>query len=345
MVPRNWPAVENFNAALYSGAFDAARAVDALTASTALERALGSANKQLMLDHQQRIEELAHQFSGSTIDFAARAALDRRALDGVAANETNLAIADAMRATKLHFELSGATNFLESALKWKEMQQSISGLTASQHVMPWDDIKRLTDTLELEACTLHQLRRIRDFDMALRAIMPEPAGVAWSTHLRMTALPTISFLAQDWPKPFGLMTDLGRPELGASVAWLTRHRAEPMIMTAAITPQPADTKDGFELVVEDEVVCALCGSPMITFDSDVKWIGPRRGVRQRLIFPACSTCSATERQHPGFLYAALSDLTRPAPAGCVVIRGGGQGDGRPRGVLRLVRSDDKDDKR
>jgi len=86
MVPRNWPAVENFNAALYSATFDAARVVDALTASTALERALGSAGKHLILDHRQDIEQLARQFSSSNIDFAARAALDRRALDGVAAN-------------------------------------------------------------------------------------------------------------------------------------------------------------------------------------------------------------------------------------------------------------------
>ena len=341
MVPRNWPAVDNFNAALYSGTFDAARAFEALTASTALERALG--RQQLMLDHQQRIEQLAHQFSGSHVDSAAKAALDRYALDGVAANGTNLALADVLGATKLHSELSGATKFVESASKWAEMQQSIAGLTASPHVMPWDDITRLSHTLGLEAYTLHQLSRIHDFDTTLRAIMSEPAGVAWSTHLRATALPMLSFLAQDWPEPLGLMTDLGRPELGASLAWLTRYRAEPLVMTAAIAPQ-TDSKNGFEVVVEDEVVCTLCGNPMIPFGSDMKWIGPRRGVRQIRIFPGCSTCAETERRHPGFLYDSLPALARPQVIRAV-IRGGGQGDGRRRGILRLVRSDDERDER
>ena len=326
MVPRNWPTVENVNAALYSGTFDVARAFEALTASTALERAL---------EPQQRIEQLAHQFSGSHVDLAARAALDRHVLEGVAAKATNLVLADVMSATNLHSELSGATNFVESASKWKEMQQSIASLAASQHVMPWDDIMRLTDTLGLKAYTLHQLSRIHDFDATLRAIMPELAGAAWSTHLRVTALPTLSFLAQDWPKPLGLMTDLGRPELGASVAWLTRHRAEPQVMTAAITPQ-AGTKDGLTIIVEDEVVCAVCRNPMITIGSDFKWFGPRRGVRQRLIFPKCSTCAETERQHPGLFDETLRSLTRPLVP-IRVIPGGGQGDGRPCGVLRLVR--------
>lgn len=188
---------------------------------------------------------------------------------------------------------------------------------------PWDDIKRLSETLGLEAYTLHQLSRIHDFDTTLRTIMPELAGVVWSTHLRATALPTLSFLAQDWPKALGLMTDLGRPELGASLAWLTRYRAEPLVMTAAITPQTG-SRDSFDVVVEDEIACALCGRPMITFESDVKWIGPRRGVRQRLIFPACSTCTAIEKQQPGFLYESLSALTRLRGIRAV-IRGGGQG--------------------
>ena len=113
MVPRNWPAVENFNATLYSGTFDAVRAFDALAASTAFEHALGSASKQLMLDRQQSIEQFARQFSGYHVDLAAMAALDRRALDAVAVNGTNFAIADAMRATRLHSELSGQRTFLK----------------------------------------------------------------------------------------------------------------------------------------------------------------------------------------------------------------------------------------
>jgi hypothetical protein len=158
----------------------------------------------------------------------------------------------------------------------------------------------------------------------------------------MTALPTVSFLGQEWSKPVGLLTGLGS-ELGASVAWLTRNRAEPVVMTAAITPQ-AEGKDGLKVVVDDEVLCVLCENPLITTGSNLKWIGPRRAVRQRLVFPLCATCWATEREHPGFLYDGLCKFTRPAVGIRGVIRGGGRGDGQPRGVLRLIRIDGEDGK-
>ena len=196
----------------------------------------------------------------------------------------------------------------------------------------------------LEASTVHQLSRICDFDMvASRRHAGGGSRSVVQLILRATALPTLSVLqaglvAASWPDD-----QPGRSELGASVAWLTRHRAGPVVMMAAITAQ-ADTKDGLEVIVEDEVVCALCGNPMITIGSNVKWIGPRRGVRRRRVFPACSECCAPDESQRFPLRCPLRPDASSDHAIRGVIRGGGQGDGRPRGALRLVRIDDEHDK-
>ena len=335
MASNNWSAVENLNAVFDTRILEAVKALNSSRLLREVESAFIPPSVQIMLDSQQRIRQLARGFGGYNLDSHVTAALTKPNLADVAAGGARFT--DLVRATELHSQLSQVTKFAEHASRWTEMRQSIAGLVASHSAMRWDDIRRLTESVGLEASTMHQLSRICDFDRVLRGVMPAAAHAPWSTHLRTAALPTLSFLAQDWAKPVGLMTDLGRSELGASVAWLTGYRGEPVVMMAAITPQ-ADTKHGPDVIVEDEVVCALCGNPMITIGSNVKWIGPLRGVRQRRIFPACSTCCPSESQ---VLYDALCDLTRPGLAIRGVIPGGGQGDGRPRGALRLVRAVDE----
>lgn len=246
---------------------------------------------------------------------------------------------DRMYGHELHANFSKTTRFAENADTWAEIQRSIAGVSGRDHPLSWIDITRLTDAMMREQSTMRQLSRICDFDRGLRAAMLEPAHVAWSAHLRTTALPTLSFLAQDWLKPLALMTDLAPFALGASVSWLTRQSSATVVMTAAITPTEGRRR-GIEVIVEEEILCALCDSPILNFDGDVKWIGPRRAVRQRFIFPACPTCSAKERQEPGFLQHALRELERPRFA---VIRGGRKGDGHPQGQLRLVQNDSDGD--
>jgi hypothetical protein len=248
----HWLVNGSLNAALHARAFDAARVMDALAGSSAVEQAMKSAASGLMLDHQSIVAR-ATLHSGGYNELSAIAAEHMRALDGVVA--ANRAVTNAIHAATLHSALFEATNALQGAVTWRQMQQSIVGLAASQNVMLWHDINRLVNTSGVEAYALHQLSRIRDFDRALSGIIPAPDGTVWSTHLRAGALPALSFLAQDWSRPLP---------------------------------------------------------------------------------PACPTCAATESQDPGFLYRALCELTRPRFA---VIRGGRQGDGRPRGRLHLVRDD------
>ncbi len=332
MDARHWLANESLNAALYSSAFDAARIIDALSVSSTFERTLKTASESHVLDRRSSVEQLAHHLGGHSA-FSALAAEHARGLDGVTA--ANRAIADAMHATRLHSALLGPTNMLEGAEMWKQMQQSISGLVTSHSV--WDDVSRLAHTSGVGAYALKQLSRIRDFDRTLSGIVPESAGLAWSTHFKTAAVPALSFLAQDWAKPLGLMTAVDQPQAGASFAWMTLHRGVPLVMTAAVTPH-ASPDEGLEVIVEDEMLCVLCKNPILPVTMGYRWIGPRRAVRQRFFPPACATCAATESQDPGFLYRALCELTRPQFA---VIRGGGQGDGRPRGALRVVWSDDE----
>jgi hypothetical protein len=89
-----------------------------------------------------------------------------------------------------------------------------------------------------------------------------------------------------------------------------------------------------------QVLCAVCGGPMVTIGTDPSWVGHHRAIRRWRIFPVCSECAARERDQPGFLYAVLCQLTRPSLAIRGVIHGGRRGDGRPRGLLRVVRMPD-----
>ena len=271
MASNNWPAVQNLNAVFDTRILDAVKALDNSRLLREVESAFIPRSIQVMLDRQRSIEQLARELGGYNFDSHVTAAMAKPILADIAAGGARFT--DLVRASELHSQLSRATKFVEHASMWTEMRQSIAGLVASHSALPLDDIRRLTHTVGLEASTMHQLSRICDFDRVLCGVMPAAAHAPWSTHLRTAALPTLSFLAQDWARPVGLMTDLGLSELGASVAWLTGYRGEPVIMMAAITPQ-ADTEDGLDIIVEDEVVCALCGNPMITTGSNVKWIGP-----------------------------------------------------------------------
>jgi hypothetical protein len=192
---------------------------------------------------------------------------------------------------------------------------------------------RSFDAAQLEPVMAGHVAGVSDLERALGPIMPAPAYLAWSEHFRTAALPTLSFLAQDWTMPLGLMLE-GPSALQASVAWKV-HQPESSVHVVAITPQ-AEIGHSPRLSLETEVVCALCGGRMLPIgNARLTLIGPRRGVLKRPIFPACATCS----QNIPALLAALHELTDAAAPRLEIIRGGGQGDGVRKGDLRLVRSE------
>jgi hypothetical protein len=227
----------------------------------------------------------------------------------------------------LHSHFADALNLVENRSKWNETQRLMADLVGIQHATAWDEMTRHKGFLS------DQLAHISDFDRLLRGIVPAGTYEAWSAHLTGTALPTLSFLAHDWPTGVGVMTEVDRANFGASVAWLTRQQGEPQLTVAAIIP--ADGYDAPQIVGDDDPQCAICGNPMLTLGTTLKWIGPRRALRQRVIFPACQECTAIDRHHPGYLQDKLADFARPAIR-LRVVRGNGRGNLCPRGALWLA---------
>jgi hypothetical protein len=314
----------------------AARMTEAFRSQRDIADALVPPGIRTMIDMQRSIQQLARPFAGPNFDIGAADLPSNVGLGRFAMHDAS---------ADLHRQLARTTQVFEVGDKFGAMQKSIAGLVADQGG-PWRDIARLTKSFGMATPVTHQFSRISDFDRTLRHLVPEAAHLAWSDHLKTTALGTLGFLRQDWGVAVGLLTQVDRT-LGGSVAWLTQHRDTALLMTAALAPA-AETDGGCEVLIEDEYVCAICEGPMVTFGANVRWLGPRRGVRRRRIFPICSTCWEQERDDEGFLHRALCDLTRPAVRVVPirgVITGGGQGDGRPKGALRLVRcaGEDRDD--
>lgn len=145
---------------------------------------------------------------------------------------------------------------------------------------PWREMNKLAERLGAASTLTHQLSRMSKFDGGLRHALSSPACGAWSAHLKAMAIPTTAVLAYDWPSPIALIAELQAPDLGASVSWLARRRDEPLLMTAALTHE-AIGDAGDEFVVDGDPVCAICGGPLKSFDSTVRWIGPKKGIRSR----------------------------------------------------------------
>lgn len=320
-----------------SAAYDAMRAALETTRTfRELEASVLSGSTYALLEQQRAAE---------------RSARELRAYDTVAlalANVPDIST-PSERLTALrypsesHAELLEAASLREQLFSWTEMQERIETLVNTNPIVRWDEIRRSAVASGFANPVAEQLARVADFDGVLKAAIPDPAHAVWARHLKMTALPTLSFLAQEWSTAIALLTSAGR-EIGASVSWLARDRGEPRLMTSALTPRAESRRPDLELLLGEDILCALCGGPMVTIGQSISWIGPYRGVRRRRIFPACPQCMTRESEEPGFLYEALCSLTSPSLVVRGVIRGGGQGDGRPQGRLRLVRMEDADDR-
>lgn len=333
----------------------AASLAEGLRPSRDLTNALVPSGVRTMLDMQRGIEKLVSPLDRLGLNVQPDAFksllradrfgfnLERDAFKSLYADRFGLgrfAHADLLRATALHSQFGDMTRLLEVG-KIAAAQQSITGLVATQSAA-WRDVSRVTESFGVCASAVDQLRRFAAIDRSLGRVMPPLASRAWSEHLKATALGRLGFLGQKWDMPVGLLTEVA-PNLGGVVCWLNQHRQQPLVMTAALAAE-ADDKASCEVVIEDEFVCAICDGQMQAFGDDLRWVGPRRGVRRRRIFPVCAKCWEKQREDDSFLYDALCDLTRPAVQVIwAVLSGGGQGDGRPKGVLRLVRAVARDD--
>lgn len=250
---------------------------------------------------------------------------------------------DAMHATRVAMSgidaLRAAAESLRSTSSLPELlgpnsTTALSGIVGSAaSIQARTEINGLYPSMAYEATIAKHLTRVADLDRLLYGTLPEPAYLEWSAHLRTAAAPTFSFLTQEREKPYGLMVDLGA-SLGASIAWKTRRRDESIIHVAAVT----EAEDAPDIDVDARIVCMGCKLPMPTFQNEgLAWIGPRRGVFRCQMLPVCPVCFRRELETPGYLREVFSRLSSPTISITLTrIRGGGQGDGRSKGKLRLV---------
>lgn len=323
-----------FNDGIATNALGAGSAVqEALKSMKDIEAATMPSGMRLMRDMQRGLEGITR--ASDTHGLSASESLAKQAL-GVPDFMRKSDLAAFGRATDLHRSLANAVSFHRDQDRWEELRRRVTGSSLHES---WNQMTKMADAMGLGIAPSRYLARISDFDRALRPALPESSVCQWSSHLRSMALPSMSILAHDWPKPVGLLAELPEPKFGASVSWLMRHRDEALVMTAALT-EHSGTEDGLEVIVEGDPICAICGGPLTSLGSTTRWVGPKRGSRHRRIFPVCSKCFILEREQPGALVRALEELSRPALA---IVHGGRGGDGIPRGVLRLVRVEFEED--
>lgn len=225
--------------------------------------------------------------------------------------------------------------FDSSALRG--FQHSVLGLE-SKGLSTWAAVDHLTQAFGVDSMLGETFDRVGSVARAFEKLLPESVHAQWSSHWRDTTLPALSLLARDCDRPWGLLMELPNPELGASLSWLTRRREQPRISRAALS-SAASGDDAVEVIIECEPECSICGGPLLSFKSTIKWIGPKLGLRNRRVFPACARCSQAEREDPGFLQRSLPTSESPSLGiKREVIKGGGTGDGRPSARLRVVRN-------
>jgi hypothetical protein len=225
--------------------------------------------------------------------------------------------------------------FDSSALRG--FQHSVLGLD-SKGLSTWAAVDHLTQAFGVGSMLGETFDRVGSAARAFEKLLPESVHAQWSSHWRDTTLPALSLLARDCDRPWGLLMELPNPELGASLSWLTRRREQPRLSRAALS-SAASGDDAAEVIIECEPECSICGGPLLSFRSTIKWIGPKVGLRNRRVFPACARCSQAEREDPGFLQRSLPTSEGPSLGiKREVIKGGGTGDGRPSARLRVVRN-------
>lgn len=290
-----------------------------------------------MIDASRSYERLASPHAGLSFAGTGKLASSISLAENLGAGRV---ASGRMLGLDLHERFARTTSFLAASGQLGELQRSIAGLALGGNES-WRSITKVAERFSAGSSRDLQLSRVAGFDRALRQVLPEPAHLAWSKHLQITALGTATLLRHDWSAAVAVITAVPE-DRGGVISWLSSHGDQTLMMTAAISAEDAAPVDdpadgGLPVTLEAEYVCAICEEPMMTFDRELRWLGPGRGIVRRRIFPMCPRCWEEEQQNEGFLFRALCDLTRPA-MGVVreVIPGGQQGDGRPRARLRLV---------
>jgi len=243
----------------------------------------------------------------------------------------------AWEAMSVHRSLAANFGMVDSSKLLGFQQAALAFGAGNDH---WRGMERLAQSFGLSSALGDHIDRLGRADRSFRHLLPKSTHSAWGEHLRSALLPALSFLAHDWNRPIGLLMELPRAGLGASISWPTTRRGDARVSTAAVSTGVSDDAAG-EVIVECDPVCSICGGPLLSLGSDLSWLGPKLGLRRRRIFPACADCTRREPEEPGFLQRSLPPANGQAlGVRLELIKGQGKGDGRPIARLRIVRWED-----
>jgi hypothetical protein len=225
--------------------------------------------------------------------------------------------------------------FDSSALR--DLQHTVLG--SNSKGFRWGKLDAFTKHVGMDSVFAQVFDRAGSAARAFEKYLPSSAHDHWSSHWKDTTLPALSLLARASDQPWAILMELPNPEHGSSLSWLTRREGQPRVSRAALSSEASGDLIA-EVIVECEPECLICGGPLVSLKSDIKWLGPKIGLRNRRVFPACARCSEAEHADPGFLQRSLPSLEGPSiGVRREVIKGGGKGDGRPAARLRIVRND------
>lgn len=174
------------------------------------------------------------------------------------------------------------------------------------------------------------------FDRAMFAALPRAELAPWSLHIQSQVLPALSGLVRESRRDWAVLPVIDTSTF--SFTWIERRRDRAKAKLAVVAPPTGDARLP-AVVVGVVVECGFCGKEMVESDSLRSFVGPRLEVGVR-VAPICLPCRRRAEQSPNYegeAWARLSSRTlRLVPC---VREGERWGDGKPRGILQLVRSD------
>jgi len=237
------------------------------------------------------------------------------------------------------FELLQQQSDLHRAFGAAGQMMEMSKQLADMHRPPaWfdnDSFKSLRESMASFGFARSAFDQLATFQKSAKAIQaafgPQvEAAKLWQRRLDACAIPTLTFLAQPHTDPMGIFTAVEGDD-GATVGWLREGRNGPRLTMASLTPA-VDRGEPFE--VECEVRCLVCEGEMLVTRSGHSWLGKK--VRVRLdVAPICLDCLKQGGLDPDWWQGTLTRIADNRPM-LRVIEGSHDGDGKPRGGLRLV---------
>lgn len=160
-----------------------------------------------------------------------------------------------------------------------------------------------------------------------------------------------------WPCDAGVLRMLDKNEFGVA-SWLS-DEALPKIEAVDTRPRfdfgalvagsARDARESTPLNIKANIRCYLCKGAIFAEESSVDWLGPKELDLTIDVVPFCSECSQRESDEPGFMSARLREMAGEAGEAAeseriqLSISSGDETDPVPRGELRVVRDDDRDD--